>query len=131
MKKIWTLLLVAFAALTVVSCEQEPLPGKLVGDVSYQNRGLVGVTVTLTSETETFSTTTIADGFFKFEELPAGDYIVSCNYNGYTPEVYFKYYEKSENPRLVTVLAGDIHTRNVIIPSTEDIGLGGDDDDED
>ena len=80
---------------------------------------------------KTFSTTTIADGFFKFEELPAGDYIVSCNYNGYTPEVYFKYYEKSGNPRLVTVLAGDIHTRNVIIPSTEDIGLGGDDDDED
>lgn len=128
MKRILTILLVAFAALTVVSCKKTPATGKLVGDVSYRDHQMPGVEVTLTGATASYRFTTITDGYFYFEELPAGDYLVSCSYEGKIVAAYLKNYEKSDNPRRITILPGELHSRNVIIPDTEDIG---DDDEED
>ena len=128
MKRILTILLVAFAALTVVSCKKTPTTGKLVGDVCYRDHQTPGVDVTLTGTTGTFTFTTITDGYFYFEQIPAGDYIVSCSYNGKLVASYLKNYEKSENPRRITILPGELHSRNVIIPDTEDLDLDIDDD---
>lgn len=128
MKRILTILLVAFAALTVVSCKKTPTTGKLVGDVSYRDHQMPGVEVTLTGATASYRFTTITDGYFYFEELPAGDYLVSCSYEGKIVAAYLKNYEKSDNPRRITILPGELHSRNVIIPDTEDIG---DEDEED
>ena len=128
MKKIFAFLLVAFVALSVVSCNKEPRPGKLVGDVTYRDRSLEGVEVTLTGDVETFTFTTIANGYFYFNELAPGDYIVSCKYNGKSPSCYLRNYEKGEHPTRITILEGTLHTRNVVIPDSEDLGMDNEED---
>ena len=121
--------MVAFAALTVVSCKKTPTTGKLVGDVSYREHQMVGVEVTLTGNS-VYTYTTVTNGYFVFNDLPAGDYLVSCSYEGKLVASYLLNYEKSENPRRITILPGEIHTRNIIIPDTEDIDLDADDEEE-
>lgn len=123
MKKILTYILVAFAALTVVSCEKNPGPSKLVGDVSYRDNQIPGVEVTLTGDPGVFKYTTITDGYFIFENIPAGTYDVSCSYKGKAVDSYLKNYEKSDTPKSIIILPGTLHTRNIIIPSTEILDL--------
>lgn len=131
MKKILSLILVAFCAIVLVSCEKEPKPGKLVGDVYYNDRPLVGVEVTFTGENGALVYTTIENGYFLFQEIFAGDYIVSCKYNGKSVASYLKNHEKTDNPSKLTIYEGELHTCNVIIPDDEDLGLFGNDDDDD
>lgn len=131
MKKILTLMLVAFTAITVVSCKKEPAPAKLVGDVSYRDRQIEGVEVTLSGEGATYTFTTITNGYFYFENLPAGDYIISCRYNNKSVASFLRNFEKSDNPSKVTVVEGGLHTRNVVIPEEEDMGMDDDDDEGD
>ena len=69
-KKILTCILVAFVALTVVSCKKDPGPSKLVGDVTYRDNQIPGVEVTLTGDTGVFKYTTITDGYFKLNNSP-------------------------------------------------------------
>ena len=123
MKKILTCILVAFVALTVVSCKKEPAPSKLVGDVTYRENQIPGVEVTLTGDPGVFKYTTITDGYFIFENIPAGTYDVSCSYKGKAVDSYLKNYEKSDTPKSIIILPGTLHTRNVIIPSTEVLDL--------
>lgn len=75
--------------------------------------------MTLTGENEVLKRTTIADGYFIFENIPVGTYDVSCSYKGKAIESYLKNYEKSDTPHSIIILPGTLHTRNVIIPSTE------------
>ncbi|MBO4417091.1 MAG: carboxypeptidase regulatory-like domain-containing protein [Bacteroidales bacterium] len=123
MKKILTYILVAFVALTVVSCKKDPGPSKLVGDVTYRDNQIPGVEVTLTSENDVLKYTTITDGYFLFENIPAGTYDVSCSYKGKAVDSYLKNYEKSDTPKSIIILPGTLHTRNIIIPSTEILDL--------
>lgn len=120
-------LAVALLAVSAISCHKEPAPGKLVGDVTYKDKQIVGVDVTLTGDNGTFTFTTITDGYFYFNTLPPGDYIVSCRYNGKEVDSYLKNYEKSENPSKVTILEGELHSRNVLIPDEVDMGIEEDD----
>lgn len=123
MKKILTYILVAFVALTVVSCKKDPGPSKLVGDVTYRDNQIPGVEVTLTGENGVLKYTTITDGYFLFENIPAGTYDVSCSYKGKAVDSYLKNYEKSDTPKSIIILPGTLHTRNIIIPSTEILDL--------
>lgn len=123
MKKILTCILVAFVALTVVSCKKDPGPSKLVGDVTYREDQIPGVEVILTGDPGVFKYTTITDGYFIFENIPAGTYAVSCSYKGKAVDSYLKNYEKSDTPHSIIILPGTLHTRNVIIPSTEVLDL--------
>ncbi len=110
-------------AFTVVSCKKEPAPSKLVGDVTYRDNQIPGVEVTLTGDPGVFKYTTITDGYFIFENIPAGTYAVSCSYKGKAVDSYLKNYEKSDTPKSIIILPGTLHTRNVIIPSTEVLDL--------
>ena len=110
-------------ALTVVSCKKEPGPSKLVGDVTYRDTQIPGVEVTLTSDSAVLKYTTITDGYFLFENIPAGTYAVSCSYKGKAVDSYLKNYEKSDTPKSIIILPGTIHTRNIIIPNTEVLDL--------
>ena len=103
--------------------------------VSYRDRVLPEVTVTLTGEDQsTYSYVTNAKGYYYFRNLPAGNYDVTLSYDSKNVASYIEHYENTETPNRITVEANGYHVRNMIILSSEDLGFGeepNDDDDTD
>ena len=130
MKKILLFIVILASAFTAISCKQAPRPGEVHGEVSYRDRGVSDVIITLTSENDTFSFNTLANGYYYFRSIPPGDYTVSLQFNNRDIDFSIVNYETSENPHLITIVDNGYHVRNIVIPKNEDMGWEGGDDDE-
>lgn len=86
-------LLIALVSGLLVTCSKEKDLGLIKGDVTgritlvnqygYDETDGIGTTITIKNETINQSTSTDAQGFYKFEDLPFGTYNIQLSHEGY------------------------------------------------
>ena len=123
MKKILLSIVILVSALAVISCKRDPRPGEVHGTATYRDRPIADVVVTIASESNSYSFSTLTDGYYYFRNIPAGDYTASLKYNDKDVAFDIENYEKAEHPHLITIADNGFHVRNFIIPEDEDLGL--------
>ena len=129
MKRIFSVLIIAVAAVIISSCDKTPAPGQVTGSVTYRDRSVGGIEVIFEGDGGTYTYTSLSDGYFVFRDIAPGDYDVSCKFNGRYIESVLINYEKSEHPHMVTIIPGEKHVRNILIPDNEDLGWDDEEDD--
>ena len=130
MKKIIYVFAIVFAFVALLSCKETNRPGEIHGTITYCERDLQGAVITLTGDNGTYTYTSNAAGYYVIRDIVPGDYIVSVSYNGKNVDSYLVNYEQSDNPHKVTIDDNGFHVRNIVIPESEDLGWGEEEEDE-